>query len=634
MNRMEKSLGFFIHFIKNLDKFIKYQVITKLILAVAIIPIYGFLTSHIVNKSGNHLFTNSDIVKFLFSPQGFVFALILFSVIIIEVVIEIGGYILLSSRIRGGYTESSYMEILKYNIKLIPGLFSLGGGLLFLYLGIMTPMTGFGIKLSFFKGLTIPNFVLEYIDQNTLYSIIYFIMMFILMYLGIKFIFTFNFMITYKMKPLKAIISSGRLVSLNKMKVFKRLSWIFIVTFVLSILFIFLWLLFIELISSMMNLNRATPRIILIFLLQLQTFGIVGVSFLSSPFRCYCITELYYDLIDSTSLEYVIPKDVYDTIAESNIQLYPDIKEKTKESVLDKVFSYKKTLSIIILIFLFLYSAVVSLFTKEILGYNKNVSIFAHRGYGFAAPENSISAIKKSIDENIDYIEIDVQRTKDRRYVLNHDKTFKRVSTTSPSFINKKVSDLTFSQIKQLRIGGKYGEEYFDEKVPTIEDVLRLCKGKIKINLELKENVDKKMIDDIMSIIKMYSMKDEVILTSLDADVLKYIEDKDSSFNTGMIYYIKLGSYKNYNVDYMIMEEQEATKKNVVRLRNSGKKVIVWTVNSNEMMEKFFKYPIDGIITDYPSEVKRYKQRNSKIGENELILTSFFNSIDEWLNSN
>lgn len=626
MRSIKNVFSFFERFIKNIDKYIKYQIITKLILAIIIIPIYGLLTNYLVNRNEGAVFTNGDIFKFLLSPEGVLFSVFLFLIIIIEVIIEIGGYVLISSRDRYGCTESSYLEILKYNIKLLPKMISIGGIFLVIYLGIMTPMTGFGIRLSFFKGLTIPNFVLEVIDQNTVYSIIYFSILALLLYLGIKFIFTFNFMIIYKISPLRSMQASFKLVSMNRMKILKTLALIFITTALISVVALFIWVVLVEMSIINLNLNNVKQRIVVVFLLKIQTIGVIVVSFMSSPFRCYCITELFYNILDEDSLCNVLDKNSYNYIKSSNVGMCPNIRVKDRASIMDRIFSHKRFLVVLSIFFLFLYSTVISIFAQEFLGYNKNIAVFGHRGYGYFEPENSISAIKRSIKENLDYIEIDVQRTKDRRYVLNHDKTFKRVSSNKLGYINKKVDELDYNQVRKIDIGKKYGIE--GERVPTIEEVLDICKDRIKINLELKENTDKRMIDDIMKLISKKGMKKDVIITSLNYKELNYIEEHDPSFQTGLIYYIKLGRYNRYKFDYMIMEESEATKKNIQRLHRLGKKVIIWTVNSREMMDKYSKMPIYGVITDYPKSVKEKIRENGNTGINDLIISEFLSIIE------
>lgn len=251
-----------------------------------------------------------------------------------------------------------------------------------------------------------------------------------------------------------------------------------------------------------------------------------------------------------------------------------------------------------------------------------------HRGFGDGVPENSISSIKKSISEKIDYIEIDVQRTKDRSYVLNHDKNFARVASSNNTFINEDVLNLTYDQIKEIRLGKGFGDKYKNEKVPTIEEVLDLCKDKIGINLELKGNVDQKMMDDLMDIVDKKGMKEQVIFTSLTKSNVEYIENKDVTFNTGLINYLKIGDYTNINVDYFMLEENEITDKNVDSIHEIGKKVIAWTVNSEESIENMTKLEIDGVITDNPLDVKDKLKENAELTENELIVSRFLDLLN------
>lgn len=600
-------------FTVNIKKFLKYQIITRGLLSIIIIPIYGLLSGYLIQKDGSVVFTNGDILKFMLTPSGAIFLLFLFLIVVLEIIIEIGGYITISSKIEANYKESSYWEILKYNIRLLPRMLSVGGIIILLYVIFMAPMSGVGFKLSFLKGFDMPNFIMSEIDQNTLYTIIYSVGIILLIYVSLKFIFTFNYMIINNMKANEAIKASSKLFKENRKTVLKELAVMLIVTALISSIVLFIWLTLIVKISGQLNLDGYLSRIIMIALLQIQNFGILIISILLVPFECYYVTKLFYKLID--------PKDIE----------YPKIAEKTKKSMLDNILHKKKTLIAIALTALLLYSMTMGIFTREIIGYNNHIKIYGHRGYGVGTPENSISAIKKSIDNNIDYIEIDVQRTKDRKYVLNHDKTFERVSYEKPYFINKKVSDLNYSQIETLDIGRRVSQRYAGEKVPRIEEVLDVCKNKIKINLELKEGIDHEMIDDLMELARKKGMKKQVFFTSLNIRDIEYIENKDSTFDTGLIYFIKLGNYGSVDADYMIMEEREATDSNIKKLHKKGKKVIVWTVNTQESIDKFSKMDVDGIITDYPLEVKEAVSENSKLTSNDLILSSFVRNLEDKL---
>ena len=116
----------------------------------------------------------------------------------------------------------------------------------------------------------------------------------------------------------------------------------------------------------------------------------------------------------------------------------------------------------------------------------------AHRAItyiGNPIPENSLAAIQDSIDHKVDIVELDIMRTKDGVYVLCHDSSIKRTTTYSGSL---NVSDMTYAEICKyplLQYTGGSRDVYRDENgntlvMPTFEDALKLCKGKIMINLD------------------------------------------------------------------------------------------------------------------------------------------------------
>ena len=116
----------------------------------------------------------------------------------------------------------------------------------------------------------------------------------------------------------------------------------------------------------------------------------------------------------------------------------------------------------------------------------------AHRAItyiGNPIPENSLVAIQDSIDHKVDIVELDIARTKDGVYVLCHDSSIKRTTTYTGSL---NVSDMTYAEICKyplLQYTGGSRDVYRDENgntlvMPTFEDALKLCKGKIMINLD------------------------------------------------------------------------------------------------------------------------------------------------------
>lgn len=109
----------------------------------------------------------------------------------------------------------------------------------------------------------------------------------------------------------------------------------------------------------------------------------------------------------------------------------------------------------------------------------KYVTIVAHRGDWRNHPENSIPGFQSCIDMGIDMIEIDIQRTKDGELVLMHDRTVDRCTNGKG-----KIADMTFDEIQKLRLRPQHSASVTRNHIPTLEEVLTLCKGKILINID------------------------------------------------------------------------------------------------------------------------------------------------------
>lgn len=120
----------------------------------------------------------------------------------------------------------------------------------------------------------------------------------------------------------------------------------------------------------------------------------------------------------------------------------------------------------------------------------KYVTIVSHRGDWRNHPENSIPAFKSCIDMGIDMIEIDVQRTKDGKLILMHDPTVDRCTNGKG-----KIADMTYEEIQKLRLRPQHNASVTRNHIPTLEEVLILCKGKILINIDKGYNYFQQVYD-------------------------------------------------------------------------------------------------------------------------------------------
>jgi glycerophosphoryl diester phosphodiesterase len=245
--------------------------------------------------------------------------------------------------------------------------------------------------------------------------------------------------------------------------------------------------------------------------------------------------------------------------------------------------------------------------------------ITGHRGAAGLAPENTLASIQLALELGVDRIEIDVQQTKDNKIIVLHDRTLRR-TTTGNGFVKK----LTYDEILQFSAGFKFNKFYSNEKVPTLEQVIDLIDGKVELLIETKysymyyPNIERHLIN----IIKNKNAKDWCKIISFNDRALFRINKLDSSIKLGKLFvgkhaHLPLSFDKGINirplkkyafVDEVIVKHDYATRAIIDKVHDFGKELHVWTVNHEATIQKLIERGVDGIISDYPNLVMKYRK--------------------------
>ena len=224
-----------------------------------------------------------------------------------------------------------------------------------------------------------------------------------------------------------------------------------------------------------------------------------------------------------------------------------------------------------------------------------NIKITAHRGASAIYPENTISAFKGAIDLKADYIELDVQQTKDRKIVVFHDKDLNRIAN-----INKKIIDLNYDELKQIDIGSHFNEEYKDERIPLLSDVLELTKdSNILLNIELKINGKEKNFEkQVINLLKQYNMLDRCVVASQNYESVKKIENLDNNIKTVYVTSKLDNDVSSYNVDVLSLKYTIINPFLVDEIHQNNKEVYAWTINDENVANLMIMFNVDNIITN------------------------------------
>ena len=249
---------------------------------------------------------------------------------------------------------------------------------------------------------------------------------------------------------------------------------------------------------------------------------------------------------------------------------------------------------------------------------NADTKITAHRGGALRAPENTLSALAYTWECGADFAEIDIQETKDKQLILLHDDSLKRITG-----LDKKVWEMTYEEIKDLDAGSAFGEEYEGEKIPTLEEVLNFCLGRLDLNIEIKYNgKNKGIVQRVIQVIRENDFQEHCVVTSMSYQFLEQIKETAPEIGTGYIMTMSYGSISQAEAaDFFSVRYDYVTERFVREAHALGKEVHAWTVNYMGNIKRMLDMGVDNIITDDPVLVRKVQNQESgtKTGFAELL---------------
>jgi glycerophosphoryl diester phosphodiesterase len=226
----------------------------------------------------------------------------------------------------------------------------------------------------------------------------------------------------------------------------------------------------------------------------------------------------------------------------------------------------------------------------------KKTLIVAHRGASSLTTENTIESFKKAIEIGVDMIEFDVRRIRDQALIVYHDELME----------GKPVKELTYDEISKMTIRQGFS-------VPTLEEVLKCTSGKIKLDVEIKEEGYEK---EVIELVSRYFKKDQFVITSFHDRCIKRIKDNHPDVKVGLILGISRTEHpirtriseffparrcREAKADFLVAHRRLLWFGFLGRAKKENKPVFVWTVNDPKKIWKMLhNEKIDAIITDKP----------------------------------
>lgn len=176
-----------------------------------------------------------------------------------------------------------------------------------------------------------------------------------------------------------------------------------------------------------------------------------------------------------------------------------------------------------------------------------SVIVVAHRADWRNFPENSLEGIESAIQMGVDMVELDVQRTKDGVLILMHDHNLNRTTTGKGN-----VADVTWEYVSGLKLKNGCAIAT-DQKVPTLEEALLLCKDKVMINLDKAD----RYFDDIYALLEKTGTTNLILMKG--GQSASQVKEKFGAYLDKVIYMPVVG-IDNPESEKVIMDHLELLK--------------------------------------------------------------------------
>lgn len=244
-----------------------------------------------------------------------------------------------------------------------------------------------------------------------------------------------------------------------------------------------------------------------------------------------------------------------------------------------------------------------------------------HRGDCSIAPENTLPAFRSAILKGGDRIELDVQMTSDGVVVVTHDSSLKRCTGK-----NARVYDVTYAEVEQLDAGRWFSARFAGTRIPTFEEVLQLCQGKIDLNVEIKPNSSTPTLEaETVRLLQEYGFEGHCVITSQNYETLHKVKELAPDIPTGYILALGVGNYYDLpDADFFSVESTFITSGMVNQIHLRGKTISAWTIDREADARHMMELGVDDLITDAPDMVH---QLLSESAEADSTLVSFRDAL-------
>lgn len=566
---LKRSLGNAWDFLKGTQAYFRDVLIMHLFILFICLPLLNSTTRFILNRGAIDYISSDNISTILSQHPGVLLSLTAVLLTILLLVYFEFTFLLMSVYFIKKQTPISLKQLLQATFRQLKKIRPLTFLFFLAYFVLILPISGLSFNSDLLSKVKIPAFIMDFIFTNRWIVVSSFILFYIfLAYIGIRLIFALPEMIL-RDRPFKLAVKESWY--LTKSRFFAILGQFIIIG------------------GSILLISFAGYLIVLLAQIIVEQF-FPNYSLISAVFAMTILQAiLLFNIVMSTVGIFYIIIDFMDDEG-----FLPETPNWFRLESPNKRFSVLKNTSLVL--FAVFFGVGVCLYNMDYLtsaSQTKPVTI-SHRGVsGGNSAQNTLAALEKtSRTYHPDYVEMDVQETKDGQFVVMHDFNLKKLTG-----INKAPQDLTLKELEKLKVtenGAKEPVVSFDTYLKRANELNQ----KLLIEIKNSKNDSKDIVERFVKKYEENILTHQHILQSLTYQTVSDLKNANPNFYVGYILPFNIVGPPVTPADFLTMEYSTINRNFIDSAHQDGKKVYVWTVNDSDGISRMMFYGVDGIITD------------------------------------
>lgn len=580
----------------NFSALIWFELLYKMLAALVLYPLILLLLDYAIEKSGLTFLTDKNITTFVSDPVSLSIGIFLIVLIVIFALYELSVLTICFEKSRVGEKVNA-IEIAFAGLTKMRCFFHPVGFLFFFVLLAAVTFLDFPFASALVSITGIPDFLHNtFRDHRVLYFVVTVVSAVVLWFFW-SYIFAIHFIVLREKNFKEAMASTRKMIRGHSVGMNIRfLIWYLIVFAVLLIFYALVLLAG----ASIIKLAYPTETELVAFLGFSRVTGNVASFILYNFF-----TPIFFVVVSSYFQKITALKTEKSQARQPQLTLRP----------------FKSHRAILGLILAVMIGANVGILARSIsngvirqLVFARTPEITAHRGSSANAPENTLAAIEKAIEDGADYAEIDVRLTADGNLVLMHDASLERTAGSDEMIWNAR-----WEYLRNLDAGSYFSSEYTGERIPSLEEVMDAASGRIRLNIEIKySSHTPDLARKVAELIVEKDYVDRCVITSFKYDVLADVKAVSPDIKTGLIVTMPLGRYTALNhVDFYSLSAMFLSARQADMIHRLGYEIHVWGAKDEQTIRRMVEYGADNIIATDPVLAREAVYTHSA---NELVI--------------